>query len=210
MKLTKYEHACLILDNGQSRLVIDPGCFTNLPDDLSGVGCIIVTEEHVDHFNLENIQKILKQSPDAKLFSTSVVVDEVAKSGIKAANIQGNETADHVGYHLSFYETPHAAVYRTSPCQSLSLKVDNYLFYPSDSYNTIDDSVEVLALPTSGPWHKLEEAIDLANAINSPTILATHNWLYNEDGEMVANLYIKNNISDKNRNYVYLKPGDSL
>lgn len=210
MKLTKYEHACLMLDSDQSRLVIDPGCFTKLPDDLSGIGCIVITEEHVDHFNLENIQKILEQSPGAKIFSTDVVVGELAKSGIEATAIHGEQEVDQSGYHLSFYETPHAAVYRTSPCQSLSVKVDDYLYYPSDSYNTIDDTVEVLALPTSGPWHKLEEAIDLANTINSSTVLATHNWLYNEDGEMVANLYIKNNISDKNRNYVYLKPGESL
>lgn len=210
MKLTKYEHACLILDNDQSRLVIDPGCFTNLPDDLSGVGCIVVTEEHIDHFNLENIQKILTQSPEAVIISTDVVVDELAKSGIQATVIKGNQNIDQAGYHLSFFETPHAAVYRKSPCQSLSVKVDDYLFYPSDSYNTIDDTVEVLALPTSGPWHKLEEAIDLANTIESPTVLATHNWLYNEDGEKVANSFIKNNILDKDRNYVYLKPGESL
>lgn len=210
MKLSKYEHACLILDNGQSRLVIDPGCFTKLPDDLSGISCIIITEEHVDHFNLENVQSILKQSPHAKIFSTDAVVDDLAKSEIEANVVHGQKETDQSGYHLSFNETPHAAVYRISPCRSLSVKVDDYLYYPSDSYNTTDDTVEVLALPTSGPWHKLEEAIDLANSIDSTIILATHNWLYNEDGETVANLYIKNNISGKNRNYVYLKPGESL
>lgn len=210
MKLTKYEHACLLLDNGQSRLIIDPGCFTKLPDDLSGIGCIVITEEHVDHFNLSNIQDILSQSPDAKIFTTKAVSVELSKSNIEATAINGSQEVEHDGCHLSFNEVPHAAVYRKSPCQSLSIKVDGYLYYPSDSYSGIDDKVEVLALPASGPWHKLEEAIDLANAIDSPIILATHNWLYNIDGEIVANNFIKANIADKDRKYVYLKPGESL
>lgn len=73
MKLTKYEHACLILDNGTSKLVIDPGCFTKLPENLTGVSCLVITEEHVDHFDIDNVQKVLDQNLELKILTTQAV-----------------------------------------------------------------------------------------------------------------------------------------
>lgn len=210
MKLTKYEHACLILDNGQSRLIIDPGCFTKLPEDLGGIEILVITEEHVDHYDLANVRAILDANHKVKIYTTTAVAALLSEEGITSQAISGQQNLHEKSYQLSFYEVPHAAVYRKSPCQSLSIKVDDYLFYPSDSYNTIDDEVEILALPTSGPWHKLEEAIDLANSVNSSKILATHNGLYNDDGQMVANNFITANIADDKREYIYLKPGESI
>lgn len=210
MKLTKYEHACLILDNGTSKLVIDPGCFTKLPENLTGVSCLVITEEHVDHFDIDNVQKVLDQNLELKILTTQAVNVQLSEVGISSSVIEGEQTVEEGGYNLSFYETPHAPVYKTSPCRSLSVKVDDYLFYPSDSYNVIKDEVEILALPTSGPWHKLEEAIDFANSINSQKMLVTHNALYSDEGQMVANNFIKANIADKSQEYIYLKPGESL
>lgn len=210
MKLKKYEHACLILDNDKSKLVIDPGCFTKLPEDLSGVGCLVITEEHVDHFDIDNVQKLLEQNPDLKILTTLAVNTQLSEAGIYSFVIGGEQTIEECGYALNFYETAHAPVYKTSPCRSLSVKVDDYLFYPSDSYNVIDDEVEILALPTSGPWHKVEEAIDFANSINSQKMLVTHNALYSDEGQAVANNFIKANIADKSREYIYLRPGESL
>lgn len=210
MKLTKYEHACLILDNDTSKLVIDPGCFTKLPEDLTGVSCLVITEEHVDHFDIDNVQKVLDQNPELKILTTQAVNAQLSEAGINSSVIEGEQTTEEGGYSLNFYETPHAPVYKTSPCRSLSVKVDDYLFYPSDSYNVIEDEVEILALPTSGPWHKLEEAIDFANSIKSQKMLVTHNALYSNEGQMVANNFIKANIADRSREYIYLKPGESL
>ncbi len=51
MKLTKYEHACVFLENDDGdKVVIDPGIFTNLPGDLSRIVAIVITHEHPDHF----------------------------------------------------------------------------------------------------------------------------------------------------------------
>ena len=208
--MTKYEHACLILDNDTSKLVIDPGCFTKLPEDLTGVSCLVITEEHVDHFDIDNVQKVLDQNPELKILTTQAVNAQLSEAGINSSVIEGEQTTEEGGYSLNFYETPHAPVYKTSPCRSLSVKVDDYLFYPSDSYNVIEDEVEILALPTSGPWHKLEEAIDFANSIKSQKMLVTHNALYSNEGQMVANNFIKANIADRSREYIYLKPGESL
>ncbi len=78
MKLTKYEHACLIIDNDQSRLIIDPGCFTKLPSDLKHVEQIIVT------------------SPDAVLYTTKAATEQLADSGIDSTAIEGAKPSKHM------------------------------------------------------------------------------------------------------------------
>lgn len=209
MKVTKFEHACLILDNGTSRLVVDPGSFTELPKNLSNVSCIVVTEEHVDHFNLENIQNILSQSPDVQIISTEVVAGQLKEAGYNCVAVKGNKELNVGGFALTLNEGDHAVVYGKSPCRVLTVVIDDFLYYPSDSFIPTDTKVQVLALPTCGPWHKISESVDFANRVSSKQILVTHNGLYNETGNKVTNGFTSNNIADKNREYIFLNVGES-
>jgi len=209
-KLTKYEHACLFIEKDGAKLVIDPGGFTELPADLTGINCLIITEQHGDHFNLKNVKAILEQSPEAKIYTTQVVHDQLAEAGIASTAVQGTQTVEAAGFKLSFYETDHAPVYGKSPCRSLPVKVDDYLYYPSDTFSTIENRVEILALPTSGPWHKSSEAIDFANKIKSSVVIPTHNGLHNDIGNNIANSVHGDNLADSSRRYVYLESGQSL
>ena len=49
MELTKHGHACVVLSDGDRRLVIDPGAFTD-PAALDGAAAVLITHEHPDHF----------------------------------------------------------------------------------------------------------------------------------------------------------------
>lgn len=209
MNVTKLEHACLILNNGKSRLFIDPGSFTKLPKDLSGASCIMVTEEHLDHFSVENIKKILSQSPNAQIISTQAVATQLEEAGYDCMAISGTEQINIGGYKLNLTEGDHAVVYGASPCRVLTVTVDDFLYYPSDSYLTTNKNIKVLALPTCGPWHKISEAVDFANNIKSEYVLVTHNGLYNDTGNNVTNRFIENNLVNTKRPYVYLGVGES-
>lgn len=210
MKVTKYEHACLVLETEGGNLILDPGCFTNLPGDLPKLNILIITEEHTDHFHLDNVKKILKYNPSIEIYTTEAVVGYLEKEGIKAESIKGQVTLESNGFRLKFNETDHAPVYRKSPCISLAVKVNDDVFYPSDSYFSIPDEVKIVALPTSGPWYKIEQSVDFLNSTNSPKILATHNYLNSESGNTVAEIYIKLNMADKTRGYIFLEPGAAI
>ena len=209
MKISKYEHACLILEDNGNKLVIDPGCFSKLPDELHGVNVVIVTEEHVDHYDLDNLRRILDQSPSAVIYSTAKVVEALAAEKIDAKAITGKQTIQDSGFTISFYETDHAPIYQNPPCKSLSIKINNSLYFTSDSYQVIDDEVEVLALPTSGPWFKVAEAVDLANAVKSKKLLATHNGLNSETGHNVTHHFLQTHLADQTRELIFLQPGES-
>lgn len=209
MKVTKFEHACLMLDNGVSRLLIDPGAFTHLPENLAGISAVVITEEHTDHFNLANIHKVLVQNPEVKIYSTKSVCNQLNNAKITCREVEGEDQVQAGGFTLTFKEGDHAVIYGASPCRVITLRVDEFLYYPSDSFITTGKGVQVLALPTSGPWHKLSEAVEFANKINSKQILVTHNGLYNETGNNVNNNFTSANIADSDREYIFLEVGQT-
>jgi len=209
MKITKYGHACLFLDNGANKLVIDPGDFTDLPENLEDITVVVVSEEHYDHFDASNIKKILEQSPEAKIFSTKAVAAKLAEENVVCQAVGGEELVDKDGFKIKLSVGDHAVVYGQSPCQVLTITVGDFLYYPSDSFIPTDQKVRILALPTSGPWHKISEAIDLMKATDSEMVLATHNGLHSENGNKVANFFIDMHTKDQQREFVYLKDGES-
>lgn len=209
MNITKYGHACLFIDNGNSRLVIDPGDFTDLPQDLKNVSVIVVTEEHYDHFDPSNIKKILEQSPDAKIYSTANVAEQLNNESISAQSISSQEVVDYEGKKIKLTEGDHAVVYGQSPCKVLTVTVGDFLYYPSDSFIETKDKVKILALPTSGPWHKLSEAIDLMKSTNCEIIIATHNGLNSQDGNKVSSHFLNLHSKEPVKNFIYLEDGQS-
>ena len=52
MKLTKHEHACVVLEKDGASIVIDPGSFSSgAAEIIAGADAILVTHEHMDHVN---------------------------------------------------------------------------------------------------------------------------------------------------------------
>lgn len=210
MKLTKYGHACLLLEKDDSRLLIDPGSFTDLPDDLPSIDFVIVTEEHFDHLNQDNLDKVAQVNPNVRIYSTKAVAENLEDTDLNVTVVSGDQTIELGDYKVAFSENDHAVVYQKSPCKSLAITVDNdLLYYPSDTYRTIDSKVQILALPTSGPWFKVSECIEFANAIDSEIVLTTHNALNSETGNKVTHNFIVNNI-DENRRFVHLNNGECI
>ena len=48
MKLTKHEHACVVLEKDGASIVIDPGSFSSgAAEIIAGADAILITHEHV-------------------------------------------------------------------------------------------------------------------------------------------------------------------
>lgn len=70
MKLTKYGHACVVLEEQGKRLIIDPGELTHEFGNPQNTVAVVVTHVHFDHLNRENLQKIIEANPDVKVYTT--------------------------------------------------------------------------------------------------------------------------------------------
>lgn len=209
MKITKYIHACILLEKEDTNLLIDPGSFTALPADVSKINFVIVTEEHFDHFNLDNLQKIANKNPEVQIYTTAAVYESMSDTSLNIHKIVGSQIVDMGAYSITFEENDHATIYRMSPCKSLAITINDHLYYPSDTFTTTDKSIQILALPTAGPWFKVSEAIEFANAIDSKIIIPTHNALNSDIGNEVIHNSITSNLS-KGKEFIYLAPGKSI
>ncbi len=69
MKITKYGHCCLFVEEQGLRILIDPGMFTEGKHPVENIDVLLITHEHQDHCHVPSVQTILKNSPQAKVYT---------------------------------------------------------------------------------------------------------------------------------------------
>ena len=208
MLLEKLEHASILLRKNQKGLIIDPGKYTLLPAQIKDITTIIVSDEHYDHFHPANLKRLLQENAAAQIFATENVAQSLRDEGLPAQAIRGVQEFEHGGFRLRLAEGDHAVVYGPSPCKIITVSVDDFLYYPSDSFLATEKAPQVLALPIGGPWFNMTEAIDLAKKIDSAYVLPTHDFHLSEEGRQTHNRFVAGNISS-DRQFLYLKSGQT-
>ena len=187
MKLTKYEHACLVLENEGKTLVIDPGVFTHsLPLDVS-YDFIVITHEHADHIDPDKVRQIFQRNPSVQFFVNQKIFNEsISKYGAKHTIIASGAKAQVAGFDLQFFGDEHAIIYQTSPCANNGVLVNKTLYYPGDSFVLPNVPVVILAVPACAPWMKIAEVIDFTKAVGAKSMFPTHNAMLSKEGESVT------------------------
>ena len=82
MRITKFGHSCLLVEEGNARILIDPGSWGNPPDGLDGIDVVLVTHEHHDHYYTDHLRKILTVNPQAIIYSNESVRELAKKENI--------------------------------------------------------------------------------------------------------------------------------
>jgi len=213
MKITKLEHAALILQlNGQT-VVVDPGVYTRPVDGLTNVQAIVITHAHDDHCNEAQLQRILSTNPAAVIYGTSEV-----KARLEAcADFDFTVTAVHHGdfftageFTFEFFGDLHIEIHRSIPLiQNCGVMVNDRLYYPGDSYTQPDRKVEILACPTSAPWLKIGDVMDFVAAVKPAKCFATHNIHLSEQGHELNNARVRAAVEASGGAFTFLEPGAS-
>jgi L-ascorbate metabolism protein UlaG (beta-lactamase superfamily) len=210
MKITKYEHSCLVIEDRGKQLVIDPGVFTTSLPKLENVCSIIVTHVHQDHFSLELIDKILEGNPEAMIYT----VEDVAKElGNRKHEIVHSNTSDLCGiFHVSFYGGQHALIHESLPTwQNVGILVNDVFYYPGDSLTIPEDvSVQCLAVPANAPWMKISETMDFISEIKAKQVIPVHNAILSDDGHKIYNGRLEATTKESDGVFTFLKPGKSI
>lgn len=208
MNITKYEHACVVVEKDGSRLVIDPGVLTKLPK-LSGVVGVVITHVHPDHLSVENLQSLVAVNPGLTIFGCDEVIAELGAVEAKKVTVQ-NDMVTSGPFELAFFGHDHAVIYQQVPCQNRGVMVDNTLYYPGDSFTIPERPVSVLAFPASAPWMKVSEAVEFVKAIHPRQAFPTHDGLLSEFGKSVNYRYVEQAITEAGGEFVQLASGEAL
>lgn len=211
MKITKYEHAALVIEEAGKLLVVDPGIVSKLPK-LDNVQVAFITHVHGDHLVVENIEKILENNPDLTAVGSPEVLDELKDLGAKKIAVNAGDKLNLSIFEILVGGDNHAVIYQTTPCLNRSLVVNGKFYYSGDSFDlpTVDvESIELVAVPASAPWMKISEAMEFIKKLKVKRVFPTHNALLSEFGEKAEYNWLKKAADEAGTELLVLKPGES-
>lgn len=210
MRVTKQEHACLILESAGKTLVIDPGSFTTALVGLNNVVAIVITHEHADHWTADQLARILERSPEARIYGPAGVA--IAAAGIDVTTVKDGDAIDAEPFTLRFFGEKHAVIHSSIPVvDNVGVLVNDALYYPGDSFTVPEGvAVDVLAVPVGAPWLKIAEAMDFVLAVRPRRAFATHEMVLSTAGKAMGGDRIRWAVEQGGGDYVALEPGASL
>lgn len=182
MKLTKYKHSCFTLEKDGEVLVVDPGAWATDFVVPEHVVAVVVTHEHADHFDLDKLQTIIDNSPDAIIYGPDAVTRQIANLPVQA--VSSDEVVKIGGFTLTFTGGVHATIHKDfhPEFQNVGVIVDNVLYHPGDSLALPNHPVKVLSLPIIAPWEKVSESVDFLIAVKPELAFPTHDAMLSEFG----------------------------
>lgn len=212
MRITKLEHAAVVLEEGGRSLVIDPGKFTRPVAADASTAAVVITHQHDDHWTPEQIERIRAASPGVRIFGPAGVVAAAAAHGIDVTLVEAGDSVSVDGFELRFFGGEHALIHRSIPIiDNLGVLVNERFYYGGDSFAApIGAAVEVLAVPAGAPWMKLAEAMDYVEAIAPAQSFPTHEMLLSDAGKALSNARIAWSTEQGGGTFHALTPGESI
>jgi L-ascorbate metabolism protein UlaG (beta-lactamase superfamily) len=209
MKLTKFEHAALVLEKAGETLVVDPGAFTMPLTDLRHVVAIVITHEHPDHWTPEQLDRIIEMNPDLQIIGPQGVA--VAASAYPVTVVRDGDDITVGGFNLKFFGEKHAVIHESLPViDNVGVLVDDTLYYGGDSYTIPPVAVDVLAVPAGAPWLKIGDVMDYVAAVKPKRAFPTHEMTLSVIGKGFSNDRISGVMAPYGGEYFPLEPGQSL
>jgi L-ascorbate metabolism protein UlaG (beta-lactamase superfamily) len=209
VRITKYEHATLLVTVGDENLVIDPGSFLT-PPDFPDVTAIVITHEHADHWTPEQVHRILDKNPDARVLGPQGVATAVGDD-FPVEVVKAGDTVEIGAFRLAFFGEKHAVIHSSIPViDNVAVLVNNELYYAGDSYTEPDVPVATLAAPVGAPWLKIGEAMDYVLAIKPKRAFYVHDMTLSVAGKQMAAGRLKWATEQNGGTFTELQPGETL
>ena len=176
MKITKYVHACLLVETPERVAIFDPGTMSEQALDVEArtrLDDIFSTHEHADHFSVDLVKRLVQKFPELRITSTPDVVARLAEESIKAT--------DQPSEGVSFFDAPHESIKPLFPKQPQEIGIHylEALSDPGDSHS-FHETKAILALPVQAPWGSTIKAISLGLELKPQHILPIHDWHWSD------------------------------
>jgi L-ascorbate metabolism protein UlaG (beta-lactamase superfamily) len=210
MELIKYGHACVVLRDGDRRLVIDPGSFTE-PEALDGAGAVLVTHEHADHFVPDRLRAALDADPALEVWTNQSVAAQLEGVGPRVHVVGHGDAVTAAGFDVHVHGELHAQIHPEIPrIRNVGFLVEGLVFHPGDALTVPDEPVTTLLLPLHAPWSKTAELIDYVREVHADQAYAVHDGMLNDIGLGGVARLLGEGGPGTPTPYSRLAPGDSV
>lgn len=219
MKLTKFTHSCIRLEDQGQVLVLDPGSFSETDQALAGADIVLVTHEHADHLDTPAVLKALQADNELRLFAPKSVVaalhDEAAGDESLAARIIEVLPETHLevpGFSIRTFGGQHALIHPHIPVvANVGYLINDDVYHPGDSF-IVPHGVEVktVLVPVHAPWSKIGEVIDFVIAVRAPRAFQIHDALLTDTGLKMVEGHVERIGRHYGTNFEHLDPRQTV
>ena len=183
IRVRKIHHACLTVDDGSTRLLIDPGRLGPRPG-LDGVDAVLITHRHFDHLDPELVGAALRRgipvwAPGDALGGLGgddglheAVPGAALRIGALPVRVAGNR---------------HAELHPTlAGPENRAYLIAERVFVTGDEHPVPPGRPAALVTPVDAPWLRATDLIRYVRAVRPELVVGVHDGLLNEDGLSVA------------------------
>ncbi|SFP68732.1 L-ascorbate metabolism protein UlaG, beta-lactamase superfamily [Geodermatophilus dictyosporus] len=210
MELTKHGHACVVISDGDRRLVVDPGGFTD-PAVRDGASAVLVTHEHADHVVPDRLRAALEADPALEVWTNPSVAHLFEGLASRVHAVGDGDTLTAAGFEVQVHGEWHAEIHPDLPrVRNVGFLVEGQVFHPGDALTVPGTPVPTLLLPVHAPWSKVAEVIDYVRAVDADQAFAVHDGLLNDTGLGVVGGLLGERGPGTPTPFSRLAPGESV
>ncbi len=180
MQITKYSHSCVLLDDGTTKILFDPGLYGGIPEGLQ-VDAIVITHVHQDHVDIDVLKPLLVNNP--RIITNTEVKSELDKHQIVCEVVEQGNSVTIGTYTLEAFGNQHAIMHPELPkFQNTGYLINDTLFHPGDALFLPPKPIKVLFLPVAAPWSKVEETLDYISQVKAEVNFPIHDGFITDGG----------------------------
>lgn len=206
MKVTKFVHSCLFVEDSGKTFLFDPGNYTDQANilnlkSINKLDYLLITHEHPDHMYIPLVRKISERFP-----AVSIITNPSAQLVLKN---EGFEVSGEIPDFIKMEDIPHEKIFGSEVPENVKFIINSILTHPGDSFSFSKTS-KILALPVQAPWGSLTEAVELATKLKPEIILPIHDWHWRDEARIMLYKRLTDYFSNLGIRFISLETGISI